>query len=165
MPKRILCAAAALLVFLLAGCGGGAKSSASSDPAPEAGASAATPAVSAYDQGPRAADAAVDEEQAEKGEALFQTKGCSACHGFGKRISCPDLIGVPQQRTAKWMEQQILHPEVMTKQDPIAKQLMAQFLLQMPNQGLTPDQAKAVIEFIKKKNRPDHESKEKEAGR
>jgi hypothetical protein len=61
-------------------------------------------------------------------------------------------MGVPKQRTAEWMEHQILHPEIMTKQDPIAKQLMAQYALQMPNQGLTPDQAKAVIEFIKKKN-------------
>jgi hypothetical protein len=53
------------------------------------------------------------------------------------------------------MEHQILHPDVMTKQDPIAHQLFAQYSLQMPNQGLTADEAHAVIEFLKHKN---HES-------
>lgn len=146
--------------LVLAGCGGkkagetGSPSAgtpspgASSTPAPAGGAAA----TSQYDSGPRASDTPVDAAKAEEGEKLFASKGCSACHGFGRRISCPDLMGVPKQRTADWMEHQILHPEIMTKQDPIAKQLMAQYALQMPNQGLTPDQAKAVIEFIKKKN-------------
>jgi mono/diheme cytochrome c family protein len=109
--------------------------------------------VSAYDAGPRAGEAPVDPSLVKKGEALFQSKGCSACHGFGRRISCPDLNGVTMRRTAAWMEHQILHPDVMTKQDPIAHQLFAQYSLQMPNQGLTADEAHAVIEFLKNKNR------------
>ena len=112
---------------------------------------------SKYDQGPRAAESPIDEAMAKTGEGLFQTKGCSACHGFGRRISCPDLQGVSTRRTAQWMEHQILHPEVMTKEDPIARQLFAQFSLQMPNQQLTQDEAHAVIEFLKHK---DHELSE-----
>jgi cytochrome c1 len=57
------------------------------------------------------------------------------------------------------MENQILHPEVMTKEDPISRQLFAQFALQMPNQGLTPEEAKSVIEYLKHQN---HESGEHE---
>jgi cytochrome c551/c552 len=110
------------------------------------------------DQGPRAAASEVDEAKAKVGGALFQSKGCSACHGFGQRVSGPDLQGVSQRRTAKWMESQILHPDVMTKQDPIARQLFVQFSLQMPKQGLTADEARAVIEFLKHK---DHEAGEK----
>jgi mono/diheme cytochrome c family protein len=89
---------------------------------------------------------------AKDGERLFQTRGCSACHGFGKRVSCPDLDGVTMRRTAKWIHTQILHPDAMTKQDPIAKQLFAQFMLQMPNQGLSSAQADSVLEFLKHKN-------------
>ncbi len=150
MALSILAAAA-----LLAGCGGNKTDTSSSSPSatPGEAPSGGVAATSQYDSGPRASDGPVNEAQAEEGEKLFASKGCSACHGFGRRISCPDLIGVPKQRTAQWMEQQILHPEIMTKQDPIAHQLMAQYALQMPNQGLTPDQAKAVIEYIKKKNR------------
>jgi mono/diheme cytochrome c family protein len=117
------------------------------------------PAVSPYDAGPRAGESPIDESQVKKGEALFSSKGCTACHGFGRRISCPDLNGVTMRRTASWMEHQILHPEIMTKQDPIAHQLFAQYSLQMPNQGLTPEEAHAVIEFLKHKNHETAEAK------
>lgn len=122
------------------------------------GATGAIPATSPYDSGPRAGDSPANEALATQGEKLFKEKGCSACHGFGKRISCPDLDGVTMRRTQLWMEHQILHPEVMTKQDPIARQLFAQYSLQMPNQGLTEPQAKAVIEFLKHKNHETTES-------
>ena len=46
----------------------------------------------------------------------------------------------------------------MTKQDPIARGLFAQFALQMPKQGLTAAQTDTVLEFLKHKN---HESSEK----
>jgi cytochrome c551/c552 len=114
-------------------------------------------AVSQYDGGPRAFETTGNEEMAEHGKTLFQTKGCSACHTFGKRSTGPDLAGVSQRRTAAWMEHQILHPDVMVKQDPISHGLFAQFALQMPNQGLTSDEAKAVIEYFKHR---DHEAGE-----
>ena len=143
-----------LFVIVIAGCQTKPAGSASSGSAP----AASTPAsVSKYDSGPRAADLPVDEARAKVGEGLFKEKGCSACHTFGKRLSGPDLNGVTRRRTAEWMENQILHPEVMVKQDPISRQLMAVHALQMPNQGLTPDQAKSIIEFLKHRN---HEAAE-----
>ena len=85
----------------------------------------------------------------DKGRAIFKAKGCTACHAYGRRLTGPDLKGVTQRRTVKWMEQQILHPEIMTKQDPISRALMAEYALQMSNQGLTSDEATAVIEHLK----------------
>lgn len=152
-----------LLMLLVAagGCGGSRSSGEGGDaaraPASGTSTSGTTATTSALDQGPRAAEGAIDESRVAQGEHLFQTKGCSACHAFGKRVSCPDLLGVTQRRTAKWMEQQILHPDVMTKQDPISRQLFAQYSLQMPNQGLALAEAQAVIEFLKHK---DHEAGE-----
>ena len=150
-----LCAA-----IVMCGCGG--KNSAENNstppasPPPAAAPAApesATSATSPLDQGPRASESTIDAAAAKRGEGLFQTKGCVACHGFGKKITCPDLAQVPAQRSALWMENQILHPEKMTKEDPIARQLMSQYSLQMPNQGLTQVEARAVIEFIKRKGR------------
>jgi len=154
--KRLAFPLVALLaLYALAGCGGsggssGAASTAATAAAPAAGGVAAT---SQYDGGPRAADTPVDASKVDEGKGLFQTKGCSACHAFGRRLSCPDLAGVTHRRTAAWMEQQVLHPDVMTKTDPISHGLFAQYALQMPNQGLTPDQARAVIEFFKQTDR------------
>jgi mono/diheme cytochrome c family protein len=156
-PSRAVLGLTAMLFagLLVQGCGNGSGDSGGTTSGTPAGATAAMPAVSPYDAGPRAGEQPIDESLVKKGEALFSSKGCTACHGFGRRISCPDLDGVTMRRTTLWMEHQILHPEVMTKQDPIAHQLFAQYSLQMPNQGLKPDEAQAVIEFLKHKN---HES-------
>ncbi|HEY6572584.1 MAG TPA: cytochrome c [Candidatus Eisenbacteria bacterium] len=143
MNRRIPLAIALLLatVLPLGGCGGGgAKDQTATTPAE----------TSPLDIGPRAGDSPVAAALAVKGEALFKTKGCTACHAYGKRLTGPDLRGVTRRRTAQWMESQILHPEVMIKQDPIARALFAEYNLQMANQGLVPDEAKAVVEYFKK---------------
>ena len=159
---------AAALVLCSSGCGGNRNSGGENAAAtPAAGSSVASaPAGGSetipanLDQGPRAGESGYDEAKAKLGETLFKTKGCSACHAFGKRITCPDLAGVTMRRTAAWMESQILHPDLMVKQDPTAHALFAQYALQMPKQGLTPDEAKSVIEFFKHK---DHEAGEAHA--
>ena len=153
------------LVLALSGCGGNQGSSgtnATATPAASSPSASAAPAGAEalpanLDQGPRAGESDYDEAKAKLGETLFSSKGCSACHAFGKRITCPDLAGVSMRRTEAWMESQSLHPDLMVKQDPTARALFAQYALQMPKQGLTPDEAKSVIEFFKHK---DHEAAE-----
>lgn len=143
MNRRLLASLVLLLatVLPLSGCGGGgAKDQSATAPAEK----------SPLDNGPRAGDSPVAAALAVKGEALFKAKGCTACHAYGKRLTGPDLKGVTRRRTAQWMESQILHPEVMIKQDPIARALFAEYNLQMANQGLVPDEAKAIIEYFKK---------------
>jgi cytochrome c551/c552 len=147
----------------LAGCGakndgGEGEPTASAPPAtspattppPATGAPAST---SKFDAGPRAGEAPVNGALAAKGERLFNSKACMVCHGFGKVITCPDLVGVSMRRTARWMEEQMLHPEVMVKEDPIARELKKLYSLPMTNQGLTADEARSVIEFLKRKDR------------
>ena len=123
----------------LAGCGGGGGQNESATTSP-------------FDAGPRAAESPVDMALAAQGESLFKSKTCSTCHAFGKRITGPDLQGVTHRRTAAWMEQQMLHPDVMTKQDPISHELLAKYAVQMPNLMLKPEEAKALIEFAKKRD-------------
>jgi len=159
----------ALLLCMTAGCGGNTSanntpssegtSPSTSTPAPAAPATAdlKLEAVSKYDAGPRAFEGAEDDAGAKRGEQLFKDKGCSACHAIGKKVTCPDLAGVTRQRTAEWIENQILHPEIMVKTDPIAHDLFKKFMLQMPNQKLTPEQAKDVIAFFRHK---EHEAAE-----
>jgi cytochrome c551/c552 len=145
----------------LAGCGaknesGESQPSASAPattPPPAATDTAAAPAaMSKFDEGARAGEAAVNGGLASKGERLFTSKGCPVCHGFGKKITCPDLVGVSMRRTAMWMENQILHPEVMVKEDPITMELRKSYALPMTNQKVAPDEARAIIEFLKQKD-------------
>ena len=151
---------ASFLVLLLAAAGCGSKS----EPQGAGPGSGAT-AVSPYDGGPRAGDSPVEPAMATKGEALFKAKGCTACHAYDKRITGPALKGVTQRRTADWMEHQILHPEIMTKEDPISKQLLATYMVQMSNQGLKPEEAKAVIEYLKKLDEESSETQQAGVGK
>jgi len=162
LPRILL---AALLTGTLASCGSKPSDSTTSTETP--GSSTETPAppaettatsgpapgaVSKYDDGPRAAATPVNAAMATEGKTLFTNKGCVTCHGFGKRVIGPDLKGVATRRTAQWMEQQILHPEVMTKEDPIAHALLVEYKVPMTNQKLTPEEAKKVIEYLKHMN-------------
>ena len=166
MRNPIGYAALAVLLCVTAGCGGN-KASNDSGAAGDASANTSAPApaaadlkleaVSKYDAGPRAFEGGEDEAASKRGEQLFKDKGCSACHAFGKKVTCPDLAGVTHRRTADWMENQILRPEIMVKTDPISHDLFAKYMLQMPNQKLTPEQAKDVIAFFRHK---DHEAGE-----
>lgn len=151
----LLLLALSLTLALLAGCGGkpAEESAGTSSPAPATPAAGALLEKSLYDDGPRAAESPVDAAAAAAGEKLFSTKGCTACHAWGKRLTGPDLKDVTTRRTQVWMENQILHPDVMTKTDPIAHELFAQFALQMPKQGLTETEAKQVIEYLKKRDK------------
>jgi len=153
------------IAFAVTSCGKSQSSSSSdnssSAPATQAATPPATPesttaapaaaagGTSKYDSGPRASDSPVDGGLAAKGKLLFTSKGCVACHAFGKVVTCPDLVGVPKQRTAEWMTQQILHPDVMVKEDPITMELRTHYKLPMTNQNVKPDEAKALIEYIK----------------
>lgn len=146
------------IVLAVTGCGGSPDAASSGSPSntASAGGAASTPATTlppGLDEGPRAAASPVDEELAEAGEKLFQTKSCSACHAFGTKLSGPDLAGVSTRRTAKWIESQVLHPDLMVKSDPIARELFAKHAMQMPNQGLTEAEAKSIVEFFKLKDR------------
>ena len=161
LPQILL---AALLVGTLASCGSKPSDSTSTEtpgsstetpPAPaETTVTSGPPpgAVSKYDDGPRASATPVNSRMAAEGKVIFTNKGCVTCHTFGKRVIGPDLKGVATRRTAQWMEQQILHPEVMTKEDPIAHALLVEYKVPMTNQKLTPEEAKKVIEYLKQMN-------------
>ena len=170
MTRSAIALLLATVVVAASGCGGGSGGGQTQQTSGESAPPAATPApatppapapaettavlaVSQYDAGPRAGQSPVNAAQATTGEKLFQTKGCVVCHGFGKKVTCPDLVGVSMRRTASWMEHQILHPEVMVKEDPISHELRTHYALPMTNQGLNPEEARAVIEFLKQKDR------------
>lgn len=130
----------ALLAILVVAPGCGRRA-----PAPPA----ETAPTSPYDTGPRAGEFPVAERLAERGREIFKQKGCTACHAFGKLLTGPDLRGVSARRSARWMEMQILHPDIMLQEDPITIALYNQYMVRMANQWLTPLEARCVIEFLK----------------
>jgi len=88
-------------------------------------------------------------QSASDGQALFQQK-CKGCHtiGGGKLVG-PDLQDVAKQRDLAWLKSFIAAPDkLIASGDPIAKQLVDQFIVKMPNLGLTSDQVDALAAYL-----------------
>jgi mono/diheme cytochrome c family protein len=97
-----------------------------------------------------AASAAQPAQTAADGEAIFQGQ-CAGCHTIGGgRLVGPDLKGITQQRDRAWLARFIAEPDqVLAEGDPIATALLQEFNdIAMPNLGLSPAQAAAVIAYL-----------------
>lgn len=88
-------------------------------------------------------------DEAETGKKLFQERGCAACHTIGKgKLTGPDLAGVSKRRDEEWLKKWLTSPETMLMSDPVAKELLQQYMVPMPNQGLSPQDIEALIDYF-----------------
>lgn len=91
----------------------------------------------------------IDPELASSGEAIYNQM-CLACHRIGQKFIGPAPNGVLERRSPEWVMNMIINPEVMVKEDPLAKELLMEFNgSPMANQGLTEDKARAVLEYFR----------------
>lgn len=112
--------------------------------------SAAASTVPATVTQPAAPSGPIDEQLAEQGKHLFETKGCAGCHRIGGgRLTGPDLKGVTERQTYAWIVAMITHPDSMLKVDPTARQLLLQYGTQMANLNVSADEARALYEYLR----------------
>ena len=94
----------------------------------------------------------VDKALVENGEDLYAQK-CTACHKIGERFIGPPPNGILNRRTPEWVMNMILNPEGMLKSDALAKDLFMEFNgAPMANQGLTQQEARAILEYFRTLN-------------
>ncbi len=145
----------ALLAFVasaLSGCGG-SKDASAAQPAGAATASTGglTPWQVDHGIGPITAPvvlAPIDAHLAKVGKESFDIR-CGSCHKPSERYVGPALGGVVGRRTPEYVMNMMLAPDSMVARHPEAKKLFATFMLQMPNLGLTPEQAREVLEYLR----------------
>ena len=90
----------------------------------------------------------VDHELQEHGKEFFDLH-CGSCHKANERYVGPALGGVVERRGPEYVMNMMLAPDSMVARHPEAKKLVATFLMEMPNQGLNPDQARLVLEYLR----------------
>lgn len=91
----------------------------------------------------------IDQTMAAQGKEVYDQM-CLACHRIGKKFIGPAPDKILERRSPEWVMNMILNPEVMVKEDPLAKELLIEFNgSPMANQGLTEEQARAVLEYFR----------------
>lgn len=86
---------------------------------------------------------------ADEGKELF-VKECADCHSIGGGDSGgPDLQGVVAKRPADWLLRVIVEPDKLTAaQDPLQVELVKSAGYEMPNLGISADDAKKIIVYL-----------------
>lgn len=96
---------------------------------------------------------AIDQDEAAEGKKLFDAK-CSACHKLGERYVGPPLGGITEKVTPEFAMNMILNPQEMYTRHPAVKKLLGEYMTQMPNLGLTQEQAREVVEYLRTTTAP-----------
>jgi cytochrome c len=95
---------------------------------------------------------AIDPATAATGKTVFEAK-CTACHKMDTLYIGPALGEVTARRSGAFIMNMILNPQEMVERHPVAKQMLAERMSFMANQGLTRDEARAVLEYLRTQSR------------
>jgi mono/diheme cytochrome c family protein len=135
------------ILALAMACGGGDTSTeGASTPAP-GGAPAAPPTDLITADQVKLGE--IDPGMVAKGKELYDVK-CQACHSTGtNRVVGPGWKNLLDQRKPEWIMNMIVHTDAMLETDPEAQAMLEECLVRMPNQNLSVDDARNVLEFIR----------------
>jgi cytochrome c len=83
------------------------------------------------------------------GKNVYELK-CSACHKLtGEKLVGPGWLGVTQRRRPEWIMNFVTNTDEMIDKDPHAQALLQICMVRMPNQHLSDDDARDVLEFMR----------------
>lgn len=95
-------------------------------------------------------DVKLNTTMAEAGNKTFDVK-CSSCHKLtDEKLVGPGWLGVTQRRQNAWIMNFITNTDEMLNKDPQAQAQLEICLVRMPNQSLSDDEARNLLEFMRK---------------
>lgn len=148
--KKYLIAAVAL-VFTYA-CSNSASSNTSSSPAAEAATSSSTGYDSLRGSGKFThvdIGLKVDAQMVGAGKSIYDLK-CSACHKLtGEKLVGPGWLGVTHRHQPEWIMNFVTNTDEMIDKDPKAQAMLQICMVRMPNQHLSDDDARHILEFMR----------------
>jgi hypothetical protein len=93
--------------------------------------------------------ASLDKPMAEAGEKVYEVK-CYSCHKLtDERLVGPGWKGVTSRRTPEWIMNFATNTDEMLNKDPQAQAMLEICLIRMPNQNLSDEDARKVLEFMR----------------
>jgi len=92
----------------------------------------------------------LDQAKATEGNKVFDIK-CSSCHKLTEeKLVGPGWKGVTTRRQPAWIMNFITNTDAMLNKDPEAQAQLEICLVRMPNQSLSDDEARNLLEFMRK---------------
>ena len=83
------------------------------------------------------------------GKNIYDLK-CLACHKLtDEKLVGPGWAGVTKRRNPTWIMKMITNDDMMLEKDEEAQKLLEQCLVRMPNQNVSKEEARQVIEFMR----------------
>ena len=91
----------------------------------------------------------LDEKMVAQGKNIYEVK-CASCHKLtDERVVGPGWKGVTDRRTPEWIMNFSTNVDEMLEKDTAAQNMLEQCLVRMPNQNLSDDDARSVLEFMR----------------
>ncbi len=95
-------------------------------------------------------DATLNAGMADAGEKIAAVK-CTSCHKMSaERLVGPGWKGVTERKTPFWIMNFITNPDPMIDKDPELQAQLELCLVRMPNQSLADQDARNILEFMRK---------------
>jgi cytochrome c551/c552 len=86
---------------------------------------------------------------ADAGKIVYDVK-CASCHKLSdEKLVGPGWKGVTQRYKPEWIMNFVTNPDEMLDKDPKAQAQLEICLVRMPNQNLTDDNARHVLEYMR----------------
>src|SRR4029453_13817259 len=83
------------------------------------------------------------------GKNIYELK-CQSCHRLTEeKLVGPGWKDVTKRRKPVWIMNMITNVDMMLESDAEAQKLLEQYMVRMPNQNLSKDQARQVLEFMR----------------
>jgi len=93
--------------------------------------------------------ATLDVAKAEGGKKVYDVK-CGACHKLTEeKLVGPGWTGVTSRHKPEWIMNFITNTDAMINKDPKVQAQLEICLVRMPNQSLTDDDARNLLEFMR----------------
>jgi mono/diheme cytochrome c family protein len=92
----------------------------------------------------------LDQGMIAAGQNMYNVK-CAACHKLtNEKLVGPGWKGVTDRRTPEWIMNFVTNTEEMLEKDTAAQHLLEVCLVKMPMQNLSEQDARSVLEFMRK---------------
>ena len=83
------------------------------------------------------------------GKSIYELK-CQSCHRLTEeKLVGPGWKDVTKRREPVWVMNMITNVDMMLETDPEAQKLLEQCLVRMPNQNISREDARKVLEFMR----------------